>query len=328
MSNLIKFEGFNVEFLTKEDVNFYFEGNILFHGGQTSDLLNYSNSRKAIGDHVDEESKHLVKNSDVTNRDFRKLNNAGETFITEDGIIDLIYNSKLPKAKAFKKTVKRVIKQIQVTGRYDEVENQITQIEDETEKALRQKVYAFENVIKVTPSDMFAMVGLSTAKSELESYLSRVRLEEVNDKIDYLDSKVKKATVLREGDLSPEAVARKYNIFSINDNPHPKFAECLARELNLYIKPEGNAGYQDDYVSVNFTDRNGVTVPLLKYSKKAVELFDEYIEENGLKLDEPPKYFVRGSKKGSYDYTYMRFSQHDIAIKVNETTYKLYSKLK
>lgn len=253
----------------------------------------------------------------------------GLNILTEAGLYKLVFKSRKPEAEELGDWVAEVVlPMIRKTGKFDLVEQRIDQIIDEKEKELRQKVYAFENVLKVTPNDMFAMVGLNSAKTELESYLNKTRIEQVNDKIDYLDNKVKKATALREGDLSPEAVARKYNIFSINDNPHPKFAECMARELNFYIKPEGNAGYQDDYVSVNFTDRNGVTVPLLKYSKKAVELFDEYIEENGLKLDEPPKYYVRGSKKGSYDYTYMRFTQHDIAIKVNETTYKLYTKLK
>lgn len=251
----------------------------------------------------------------------------GTILLTEAGLYKLVFKSRKPEAEELGDWVAEVVlPTLRKTGKFDMIEQQIQLVVDEKEKELKQKVYAFENVLKITPNDMFALVGLNSAKTELEAHLTKVRIEEVNEKIEFLDAKVKRATVLREGDLSPDAVSRRYNVFSINDNPHPKFAECMARELGFYIKPEGNAGYQDEFVSVNFTDRNGVTVPLLKYSKQAIKTMDEYIEENGLTTGEPPIMFVRGIKKGNYNFTYMLFTQHDIRIKINETTYKLYSK--
>ena len=42
-----------------------------------------------------------VKNSDVHNMHFRKLNNAGENFLTESGVYKLIFKSRKPEAERF-----------------------------------------------------------------------------------------------------------------------------------------------------------------------------------------------------------------------------------
>ncbi|WP_440118517.1 BRO family protein [Paenibacillus sp. QZ-Y1] len=199
MANLIKFEGFNVEFLMKEDVNFDFEGEALFHGGQSASVLEYSNTRDALIRHVDEDCKYKIMNSDVVNPDFRKLNNAGEIFLTEDGIFDLIYNSKLPKGKEFKKKVKKVIKQIQTTGHYDETENQIVQIQDETEKKLNLKVYKLKQLLDIDPYDQLVQIQFKDAEKSLELYKQQQEMKAINAKVDQLTEVVDK--VQQENEL-------------------------------------------------------------------------------------------------------------------------------
>ena len=71
------------------------DGEIFFVGVDVCNALGYSNSRKAIADHVDPE--------DVTKRD--TLSNGGiqsTTVINESGLYSLILSSKLPSAKKFK----------------------------------------------------------------------------------------------------------------------------------------------------------------------------------------------------------------------------------
>lgn len=89
-NELMFFEGVEIEILTKEDINFDFNGEVLFNGKQVCNILEYTNPSKAISDHVRENQKIKVKNSDITGLKFRKLNNAGETFITDNGILILI----------------------------------------------------------------------------------------------------------------------------------------------------------------------------------------------------------------------------------------------
>ena len=98
-NKLTIFDGIELDVLTKEDVNIKFNGECLFNGKQIYNLLEYVNDRDAIKTKVRESQKVKVKNSDVVNHDFRKLNNTGETFITENGVMRLILNSKMPKAE-------------------------------------------------------------------------------------------------------------------------------------------------------------------------------------------------------------------------------------
>ena len=79
--------------------------------------LGYANGRKATADHVDE--------GDVTKRDTPTTNQFGSeviiqmTYVNESGLYALIFGSKLPAAKAFKKWVtSEVLPSIRKTGQY------------------------------------------------------------------------------------------------------------------------------------------------------------------------------------------------------------------
>ena len=87
--------------------------------------LGYANGRKATADHVDE--------GDVTKRDTPTTNQFGSeviiqmTYVNESGLYALIFGSKLPSAKAFKKWVtSEILPSIRKTGQYSISENGIT----------------------------------------------------------------------------------------------------------------------------------------------------------------------------------------------------------
>jgi prophage antirepressor-like protein len=146
-NELMIFEGQNLEVLTKENVNFEFNGEVLFNGKQVCSILEYSNDRDALSKHVRENQKFKVKNSDVAKHDFRQLNNAGETFITEKGVMKLIISSKMPKAEEFEDRVWDIVSEVQKTGRYDIVEQKLMQIQDPKEKELSLAVYRAEQIV-------------------------------------------------------------------------------------------------------------------------------------------------------------------------------------
>ena len=61
----------------------------------------------------------LLKNSDVNKTDIRKLNNAGERFLTESGVYKLAFKSNKPKAEEFSNWVTdEVLPSIRKTGMY------------------------------------------------------------------------------------------------------------------------------------------------------------------------------------------------------------------
>lgn len=66
-----------------------------FVGKDVAEILGYTNPRKAIGDHVDEDDKGVTKCDTLGG--VQDL-----TIINESGLYSLIFSSKLPKAREFK----------------------------------------------------------------------------------------------------------------------------------------------------------------------------------------------------------------------------------
>lgn len=69
-----------------------------FVGKDVASVLGYSNTAKAIRDHVDDEDK-------LTERIVLSGQNREAIFINESGLYSLILSSKLPNARKFKKWV-------------------------------------------------------------------------------------------------------------------------------------------------------------------------------------------------------------------------------
>lgn len=106
---------------------------ILFVGKDVAAALGYKNTKDAIATHVDEEDKCLIQRSEITTfensitKDIFPIEfvggdipNRGLTFINESGVYALIFGSKLPQAKAFKRWITHeVIPSIRKTGGYN-----------------------------------------------------------------------------------------------------------------------------------------------------------------------------------------------------------------
>lgn len=87
-----------------------------FVGKDVADVLGYSNSRKAMADHVDDEDKEVLTSRNVT---LENIPNRGITVVNESGLYSLILSSKLPSAKKFKRWVtSEVLPALRKTGQY------------------------------------------------------------------------------------------------------------------------------------------------------------------------------------------------------------------
>lgn len=105
------FEGNEVEV-------FELNGQALFNPYHVAECLDISDVKSSIRNFS---KKQLVKikNSDVHNMHFRKLNNAGENFLTESGVYKLIFKSRKPNAEKFQDWVTdEVLPTIRKTGGY------------------------------------------------------------------------------------------------------------------------------------------------------------------------------------------------------------------
>ena len=112
MSNeMMIFDGNEVEV-------FNFKGMILFNPKHVAKCLDIKN----VNDNISRmNSKQVIKlkNSDIGKTDIRKLNNAGENFLTESGVYKLIFKSKKENAERFQDWVTdEVLPTIRKTGGY------------------------------------------------------------------------------------------------------------------------------------------------------------------------------------------------------------------
>lgn len=100
----------------------------LFLAKDVAKWLGHSNPSRMLSK-IDEDEKMIIyaklslQNSDITNSyipsesDSCKANNY--LFLTEFGVYEVLMQSRLPKAKEFKKGVKEILKRIRLTGKYE-----------------------------------------------------------------------------------------------------------------------------------------------------------------------------------------------------------------
>ena len=131
------------------------DGEPWFVGKDVADVLGYTNSRKALADHVDDEDKNTVTFRDGT------PGNPNQVIINESGLYSLIFSSKLESARRFKRWVtSEVLPAIRKTGNYS--------VPNETKllKALTGNVLALN---KIQRSNKCSAESIAEATSRLYS---------------------------------------------------------------------------------------------------------------------------------------------------------------
>lgn len=123
------------------------DGEPWFVGKDVADILEYTNTAKAIRDHVDDEDK-------LTERIVLSGQNREVIFINESGLYSLILSSKMPNAKKFKHWVtSEVLPAIRKTGSY-QMQNLSTEMKailmhDEKLVKIDQRVSGLENTMTI-----------------------------------------------------------------------------------------------------------------------------------------------------------------------------------
>ena len=105
------------------------DGEPYFVGKDVASILGYTAERNAIAAHVDEEDK-------LTHRFSASGQNREMTIINESGVYALIFGSKLPKAKQFKRWVtSEVLPAIRKTGSYNTIPKERSEFKEQELKA-------------------------------------------------------------------------------------------------------------------------------------------------------------------------------------------------
>ena len=146
----------------------YIEGQPWFVGKDVAEALGYSNPRDALSKHVDEDDKNTV-----AIRDGNK-GNPNQIIINEAGVYSLIFSSKLPEAKSFKRWVTHeVLPSIRRHGVY---------LSDEAlERAAREPEYLLELAREIKEEkDLFESLGYYNLRKELSNLSEELKCKRKN----------------------------------------------------------------------------------------------------------------------------------------------------
>lgn len=169
-------------------------------GKDVAEILGYSNYKDAIARHVDEEDKRVIQRSDFTTLENNlpkevfpvnfvdaTIPNRGLTVINESGVYALVFGSKLPNAKRFKRWVTaEVLPSIRKHGAYmtdstleqaltspDFLIKLATELKTEKEKRQALEVQAEENKPKVLFADAVSVSNTSILVGDLAKIIKQ-----------------------------------------------------------------------------------------------------------------------------------------------------------
>ena len=226
-----------------------------FVGKDVADILGYSNSRKAITDHVDDEDKGVTKCD--------TLGGAQElTVINESGLYSLIISSKLPRAKQFKRWVtSEVLPSIRKHG-----------------------LYAIDDLLANPDLGIAALQALKAEREKNKELTAQVaiqseQIEELKPKATYYDvvlnckDLVPTTLIAKDFGMSAQAMNEKLHDF------HVQFKQ--GRTWVLYSKYQ-NSGYaQTVTVPYNNHGKTGVNQNL-KWTQKGRYMIYEIMKRHNI----------------------------------------------
>jgi len=164
-------------------------GEIWFVAKDVAAVLNYSNPRDAVSRHVDEEDKGVVKHDTLGG-----VQNLA--IINESGVYALIFGSKLPTAKQFKRWVtSEVLPSIRHTGSYG-IDNTLSpelqvliqhertmQEQQKQLDAVQNKVDAIQEIFTLTPENWKKDVRVAVGKLSMSIAEDYSMMQELYEQI-------------------------------------------------------------------------------------------------------------------------------------------------
>ena len=258
------------------------EDNPYFVGKDVAEILGYKNPNEAIQDHVDNEDKFLRSSmgsemlklfssvKDIQNKFGRQDN----WFINESGVYALVFSSKLPKAKEFKRWVtSEVLPAIRKHGAY--------MTEQTVEKALTSPDFLIQlatNLKKEREARQEAEA--KNFKLEHEVVGLNEKISELKPKADYVD-RILKSTSL----VTTTQIAKDYGMGAPTFNKKLKELKVqhnVGGQWVLTYKYQGKGYASSETVEVKKKDGSIKTVMHTKWTQKGRLFLHDFLKKHNI----------------------------------------------
>ena len=247
MQNLMIFEGHNVEV-------FELNGQVLFNPYHVGTCLELGDSavRMAIAK-MNEKQVVKIKNSDVSKVDFRKLNNAGENFLTESGVYKLVFKSHKPNAEVFTDwIVDEVLPTLRKTGSYEMPKQ---------DKSKKEKLPSVNMMVK--------NIKEALHDAGVDSKYIAAEVVRIYSDSGYPVNAPVISDVPKLWDCT--SIAKELGILSETGRPHDKAVSAIIQKLDIF---------SDEVVRTAYS-RNGHDGVTVQYKSSVLEKVREWLNENG-----------------------------------------------
>lgn len=249
MNDLMIFEGHEIEV-------FELNGTVLFNPYHVGECLELSDS--AVRNYLakmNEKQAIILKNSDVRDKDIRKLNNAGEKFITESGVYKLVFKSRKSNAEVFTDWVTdEVLPTLRKTGSYE-------MPKQKADKSKKEKLPSVNMMVKNIKEALY--------DAGVDSKYIAAEVVRIYSDSGYPVNAPVLSDVPKLWDCT--SIAKELGVYSESGRPHDKAVSAIIQKLDIFT---------DEIVRTAYS-RNGHEGVTVQYKGSVLEKAREWLEENG-----------------------------------------------
>lgn len=246
-----------------------------FVGKDVAEILGYHNPNEAIQDHVDDEDKFIrsAKGSEMlklfnsVKEMQEKLGRQDNWFINESGVYSLVFGSKLPSAKKFKRWVtSEVLPAIRKHGAY--------MTEDTIRKALQEPDFLIQLATELKEE------RAKRKSAELDAAQKSQIINELKPRADYTDRILQSKSL-----VTITQIAKDYGMSgrAMNNRLHElKVIYKMGSQWLLYSKYQAKGYTHSETVDIEHADGRSDVVMNTKWTQKGRLFLYELLKANGV----------------------------------------------
>jgi putative antirepressor len=218
--------------------------NPLFLAKDVAEWIEHSNPTEMLKT-VDEDEKVKIR----PKKSLGLLTNNNEyNFLTENGLYEVLFQSRKPIAKEFKKQVKGILKEIRKTGEY------------QTPKKKQEKLSSINNAART----ILPVLEKAGMKPEYQVYM-------LNQLYGKVGLEIPMERVEQEQRLYDKtAIAKKLGVLSKNGNPHAQAIGAIISKVDI----------EDDERELTSFERNGHVGTEYQYKESVIFKIQNWLEDN------------------------------------------------